>query len=227
MNLWIDAKEAAPKSWLYPWVQMVEVDSAIDTIMYRIPDVDPVKLINVHASLANEFCAKLDAVPGPYEVHVHGGEIPPEAAKLIMKNHWDKKVMDERTTELIMVLKGNHDLAESLPEDMPQLGAYLQDVALYLSDDCMCPFSTYAKSPGCMSGVIHNAVTDYMKACENPSFLVWEYFETKRQWGDRYTDDQCWCVALMMTQVRNDNQYINGFSEANTKHYKRKRQFLP
>ena len=118
-------------------------------------------------------------------------------------------------------------LAENLPEGTPEMGAYIQDVALYLSDDCMCPFHHYAKNPGLLTSVIQNAVTDYIKACENPAFFVWEYFNAKRQWGDRYTDDQCWCVALMMTNVRDNGHYVNGFNDRNTQSYKRQRKFIP
>jgi hypothetical protein len=227
MNLWIDERDEAPKSWLCKWTWVANPHMGIGIIKKRIDDVDPVTCINVHASMAVEFCKLLEAIPEPFSVLVHGGEVPAEAAKLISQHHWDKKVMDSRTAELIMVLKGNHNLNDGLPEDTPTIGAYLTDVALYLSDDCLCPFSTYVKQPGLMSDVIHNVVTDYLKACENPSFFVWEYFNAKRSWGDRYNDDQCWCVALMNCGVRDNGAYINGFSDTNTKRYERKRKFLP
>lgn len=228
MNLWIDATEHAPKSWLYKWTWVTNPVLGVGILKQRETDIDPVTLVNVHASMANEFCERLEeSGGGTYEVVVHGGDVPPIAAQLIAKNHWDKKVMDNRTAEVIMVLKGNHNLADNLPEDTPQMGAYLQDLALYLSDDCMCPFHIYAKNPGLMTSVIQNAVTDYIKACENPSFFVWEYFDAKRQWGDRYTDDQCWCVALTMTAVRDNAHYVNGFCDQNTKAYQRQREFLP
>lgn len=227
MNLWMDKQNGAPKSWLCQWTWVVSTNHGIGIVAQRQEDIDPVTLISVHADMADDFCKQLDAIDGTFEVVVHGGETPPVAAQLIAKNHWDKKVMDNRTAEIIMVLKGNHNLAENLPEGTPEMGAYLQDVALYLSDDCMCPFHNYAKNPGLLSSVIQNAVTDYLKACENPSFFVWEYFNTKRQWGDRYTDDQCWCVALMMTNVRDNGRFVNGFNDRNTQNYKRQRQFLP
>jgi hypothetical protein len=227
MNLWIDETEHAPKSWLYKWNWVLTPNNGICIIMNRKDDIDPVTFISVQARLADAFCQKLDEIGGTFEVAVHGGEVPPIAAQLIAKNHWDKKVMDNRTSELIMVLKGNHNLSETLPEGTPEIGAYLTDVALYLSDDCMCPFSVYVKQPGLMSDVIHNAVTDYLKACENPSFFVWEYFNAKRSWGDRYTDDQCWCVALMMCNVRDNGKYVNGFNDRNTQRYKRQRKFIP
>ena len=227
MNLWIDRKEPAPKSYSCKWLWVTNISNSIDLISRRANDIEPVTMISVQASMADEFCEKLDRIGGTFQVTVHGGEITPLAAKLIMKNHWNKKVMDNRTTEIIMVLKGQHNLAECLPEDLPQIGAYLQDVALYLSDDCMCPFSAYINNPGCMSSVIQNVVTDYIDACENPAFFVSEYFNAKRQWGDRYNDDQCWCVALMMTKVQNNGTYVNGFNAASTKQYQRQRKFIP
>ncbi|MBQ8806444.1 MAG: hypothetical protein IJZ68_08325 [Bacteroidaceae bacterium] len=228
MNLWIDEKNGAPKSWLYKWNWVVNPNNGIGVIKHRETDIDPVTLISVQASMADEFCQKLEeAGGGTYEVVVHDGEVPAIAAQLIAKHHWDKKVMDNRTAELIMVLKGNHNLAENLPEGTPEMGAYIHDVALYLSDDCMCPFNHYAKNPGLLTSVVQNAVTDYIKACENPSFFVWEYFNAKRQWSDRYTDDQCWCVALMMANVRDNGHYVNGFNDRNTQRYKRQRKFIP
>lgn len=226
MNLWIDEKQGAPKSWLYQWTWVVSNSNGIGVVAHRQNDVDPVTLISVHANLADDFCRQLANLEGTFEVTVHGGEVPPVAAQLIAKHHWNKKVMDNRTAELIMVLKGQHNLTENLPENIPQIGAYLQDVALYLSDDCMCSFNAYAKNPALMTGVIQNVVTDYIKACDNPAYFVWEYFNTKRQWGDRYTDDQCWCVALMMTNVREGDNYINGFNARNTRQYKRQHGFM-
>ena len=227
MNLWIDKQNGAPKSWLHQWTWVVSVNHGIGVVAHRQNDVDPITLISVSADMADEFCEQLSTMPGTYEVVVHNGEIPPRAAQLIAKHHWDKKVMDTRTAEIIMVLKGNHNLANNLPEDIPKIGTYLQDVALYLSDDCLCPFSTYANNPGCMSGVIQNVVTDYIKACENPAYFVWEYFNTKRTFGDIYNEDQCWCVALMMSQVRDNGQYTNGFNDRNTQPYTRQRPFIP
>ena len=228
MNLWIDPTEQAPKNWLYKWTWVMNPSLGIGILRQRENDIDPVTLVSVHVSMADEFCQQLEkSGAGTYEVVVHGGEVPPIAAQLIAKYHWDKKVMDNRTAEVIMVLKGNHNLAENLPEDTPEMGAYIHDLALYLSDDCMCPFHHYAKNPGLLTSVIQNAVTDYIKACENPSFCVWEYFNTKRQWGDRYTDDQCWCVALMMANVRDNGRFVNGFNERNIQNYKRQRKFIP
>ena len=228
MNLWIDPTEQAPKNWLYKWTWVMNPSLGIGILRQRENDIDPVTLVSVHVSMADEFCQQLEkSGAGTYEVVVHGGEVPPVAAQLIAKYHWDKKVMDNRTAEVIMVLKGNHNLAENLPEDTPEMGAYIHDLALYLSDDCMCPFHHYAKNPGLLTSVIQNAVTDYIKACENPSFFVWEYFNTKRQWGDRYTDDQCWCVALMMANVRDNGRFVNGFNERNIQNYKRQRKFIP
>lgn len=227
MNLWIDKNKGAPKSWLYQWTWVVSVGHAMGVVVHRQNDIDPVTLISVSADMADEFCEQLSALEGTYEVVVHDGEVPPRTAQLIAKHHWDKKVMDNRTAEIIMVLKGNHNLANNLPKDVPQIGAYLQDIALYLSDDCLCPFSTYVNNPGCMSSVIQNAVTDYIKACENPAYFVWEYFNTKRTFGDRYNDDQCWCVALMMSSVRDNGRYVNGFNDRNTQPYARQRKFIP
>lgn len=226
MNLWIDAKTGASGGWNYRWTWVINPATAISVIK-RNAETDPVTLINVDASLAETFLELLNQEGGTYEVVLHGGNPTARTSQLISQNKWDKKVMDARTAEVIMILKGNHNLEDGIPDDTPNLGTYLQDIALYLSDDCACPFSHYANNPGCLTSVIQNVVTDYMKACYNPSFLVWEYFQTKRQWGDRYDDNQCWCVALMSTAVRDNGKFINGWNEHNTQPYARQRKFIP
>lgn len=141
--------------------------------------------------------------------------------------------MEKRTAEIIMVLKGNHNLREEAPEDVKNLGTYLHDLALYLSDDCWCPFSYCVEHPDCLDSIVQSAVLDYISSCENPRGFLWHYFDVKRLFGTDilpireavYNDTQCWCAALVAVSVRNGDKYINGFTEENTVSYKRERLF--
>ena len=139
--------------------------------------------------------------------------------------------MEKRTAEVIMVLKGQHNLRDGLPEDTPQLGAYVQDLALYLSDNCLVQFSYFQNHQEVLDKVVHNAVLDYISSCENPRHFLWDYFEAKRTMQDNphlhinYNDTQCWCSALCLVDVAEDGEYVNGFNKENTVKYLRSRPF--
>lgn len=141
--------------------------------------------------------------------------------------------MEKRTAEVIMVLKGNHDLRDEAPEGITDLGAYLHDLALYLSDDCDCPFSHYESHPDVLDRVVRAAVLDYITSCDNVRGFLWTYFEAQRLYGTdvyplrvaEYNDTQCWCSALAGVSVRDGGKYVNGFSEENAVDYKRERPF--
>lgn len=144
-----------------------------------------------------------------------------------------KKVLDSRTAEIIMVLKGQHNLEDGIPEDIEKPGVYLYQVALYMSDRCWCPFIDYVKDKSILLRVIQEAVLDYLACCDNPRAFMWTYFDTKRLFGSDdirpaiYNDLQCWCAALQSVQVReNGTTYVNGFTAENTAKVLRKDNFL-
>lgn len=222
MNLWIDKHNKPQHQWVRKWTKVTNTNLAVKTIQNNI-ETDPVTLISVEAEQANDFLETLNQIGGTYEIVIHG-EAPARATQIITQNHWDRKVMDKRTSEIIMVLKGNHNLNENIPEDIPTLGSYLDDLALYLSDDCNCSYSYYITHPECFADIIYNVVTDYIKACYHPEFFIQEYFRIKKQ-NNEIDDIQCWCTALAFAEIKENNKYINGWNQYNTQHYQRKRPF--
>lgn len=227
MNLWIDAKNRAEHDFIKRWTWLTNNTMGIGFVRKQKETNDPVIIVSVAADMADDFLNALELENVPVQVFIHGGEPSDHTLALIAKNHWDRKVMEPRTAELIMVLKGNHNLENEDTATLTNLGAYIHDVALYMSDDCMCPFSYYIKDLSCIDGVIKQAVLDYMRACDNPSFVLWQYFENKRMFGEIYNDTQLWCSALVGVAVRDNGKYINGFSEYNTKSYTRKAPLIP
>lgn len=227
MNLWIDEHNRATHNFLNKWIWVLNPSMGLAMIRKQKDTKDPITVVSVSAELADEFLCKLEDENVMIQVFIHGGEPSNVARGLIAKHHWDRKVMDDRTAELIMVLKGQHELENEDTANLPNLGTYIHDVALYLSDDCMCPFSYYQKDPACIAGVVRQAVLDYMKVCDNPSFVLWQYFDHQRLFGDIYDDTQLWCATLVSVAVRDNGKYINGFSEENTKKYVRQYPFIP
>lgn len=201
-----------------------------EEVMYLIRtfeySTNPVTLISIEASTGADVVEELTWHGGTYQVVFHGGEPTSRMLTLVSQYNWDKPSMDNRTAEIIMVLKGRHNLLDEAPSDIPDLGPYLQDVALYLSDDCFVPFRFYERSQGAIDSVIKEVVLDYLKCCNNPSGFVWQYFEYKKTHCDNYNDTQCWCAALAFAQVKKNGQYINKFNRQNTQPYHRKHQFF-
>lgn len=224
MHLWIDKEHQPQRQWIRQWTWVPNVGLAIYMIK-NMAQTNPVTLISVQLEQAEELLEKLHLLGGNYNVVVRG-PTSARAAQLIAQHHWDRKVMDKRTAEIIMVLKGNHNLEDNTPKDYPCLPSYLNELALYLSDDCMCPFQYYVHHVDCLERVVHEAVVDYMKACDTPAFLVWEYFDIKNRMTDIFNDTQCWCAALANTIVRDNHQYVNGWSDYHTQSYQRQRPFI-
>lgn len=230
MNLWIDSQNGKTLDFTGQWYWAKTVKQGMDYIRQQQNTNNPVTSTSVSKRLAPEFFHALEAEGIPMQVFVHGTsvrELPDRQIAQWYLNKWDRKVMDTRTAELIMVIKGRHDLHNDDTKDLPQLGNYIQDIALYLSDDCQCPFSYYVENPACIESVVREAVLDYMKASDNPSFVLWQYFENKRLLGDVYNDTQLWCSALVGVTVRQDQRFVNGFNAYNTKPYSRKAPIIP
>lgn len=118
--------------------------------------------------------------------------------------------MEKRTAEIIMVLKGNHDLGE--------FDTLKQALAGYMSDRCDYPADEY--SDEMLFGIVREAVMDYLYTCVDGGqkrAFMYHYFDAHK-WHD---DLECWLAALQMVQVREKNKdgsytYINGFTEENT-----------
>lgn len=139
----------------------------------------------------------------------------------------NKTLLSRRSSEIIMILKGQHNLFEDMPE-IESPTKYITDLAAFLSDDCQFPFKTYADYPVLVDDLIQNVVKEYFTVCMNPSSFIATYFDEKQLHKDVYNDTQCWCSALALQQVQNDSgEYINGFSKYSAIPYARKYEFKP
>ena len=234
MKLWVD-KNPPNKNWLYTWLYADSIVGAMHAVMRP---GKPVTLISVSNTFADELLRQLDAMHYIGEVVVHNDEPSPYSAALILQNHWDKPVLQDRTAELIMVLKGNHDLHDACPdEETCTRMSYLDEVALYMSDDCDCSFAYYKTHPNVLKSVIEEAVKDFANCTYTPHVFLYDYFEARNRVimtpdGIKllYNETEAWCVALTLCNVRDNTSkstYVNGFTEYNTQAYKRQRPFIP
>ena len=102
-----------------------------------------------------------------------------------------------------------------------------------MSNDCFVPISYYYKNPHVIESVIHEAVIDYIKTCDNPGFFLRTYFDIRDNWEHR-SEIEHWCSVFIEQQVKEhvnfDEEavyvYINGFTEENTQYYKRQRPYF-
>ena len=129
--------------------------------------------------------------------------------------------MEKRTAEIIMVCKGRHDFGEYL--------SHKEAIAAYLSDRCACPIEEYADG-NIVNQVIWEAALDYidsidvhipssfLRAVMDSYHLHNNPFIDKKQHIDLY---EAACGAFSVAQVRMDGEFINGFTEENTRFVRR------
>ena len=114
--------------------------------------------------------------------------------------------MEKRTAEIIMVLKGNHNLGEH-----DTLKQYL---IAYMSNRCYCSKDVYTDE--LLYSVVKEAIKDTMSHLSSPGQIrafLYSYFEARMS----HDELDSWLVALQLMQVRENGEYINGFTEENTK----------
>lgn len=128
--------------------------------------------------------------------------------------------MHTRTSEIIMVCKGQHDFG-----DFPTLK---QAVIAYMSDRCLCPEEAYTDSK--INEIIWTAALDYIDSFKEyfPSSFLREcqrvmdlHNNPLVQNINRVDMYEAICGAFSLAQVRNDAGYINGFTEENTQFVRR------
>ena len=223
MKIWLKDKTSTPLTYTYcsslqELQQMIAMKASTD---------DPIELISMPADEESmEFLKTYDDKPRLFKVAIRG-TMNEETQRMILKNHLDKPPLPPRTAEIIMVLKGQSNLQDDIPKNLINIGTYLQDVALYISDVTTNSFNMYIQNPNSIERFIQQAVIDYLAACDTPNLLLYDYFEHKRMFSSIYTDTQCWCAALANTKVKNSGTYINGFNQYNTKPYQRRNPFMP
>lgn len=117
--------------------------------------------------------------------------------------------MEQRTLNIINICKGNTKYTYNNTK------TYVEAIADYMSEECDCPISTY--TPSNMFSIMMFAFKDYMRTCDNPSFVI---FELQNLVGyDQSTDkliitSEKIATVFSLQGVRNDSGgYVNGFDE--------------
>ena len=123
--------------------------------------------------------------------------------------------MEKRTAEIIMICKGNHDYGEDL--------SYKQAISAFLSDHCLCPIDYYTEAM--INNIILQAAFDYVDSFKEhrPSSFLRYVKETYDLHHNPLVENikridiyEAICIAFEMAQVKDENGYINGFTEENT-----------
>ena len=217
MKLWIGRKPGDSLSIGYTIVNTIEeANNILKTPFVGNHVVTDISLPADDKAL--EFLKQFDEKSHLFHVHLRG-TASDELSYLVMKNHWDKPAMLRRTAEIIMVLKGNHQLYRVFGKDKVDNASPKELIAMYLSDNCMVPYEYYEKDSAVIDQEVRAAVKDYIAVCDKPQVLLYDYFEAKRMFG--WDEISCWISALTMTQVAEGiGHFINGFTYYNTRPYK-------
>lgn len=64
--------------------------------------------------------------------------------------------------------------------------------------------------PYILNNVVQQMFRDYISTCDKPSYEIWLFFVYYNNCQDM---TNALLITLQMTQVRDDNGYVNGFSE--------------
>ena len=121
--------------------------------------------------------------------------------------------MDKRTSEIIMICKGNHDYGENLN--------HKEAIAAYMSDVCLVPLDFYSKDYN-INRVIYSAALDFIDNADRPSHfikLIQEFLDVHNNpaFDNRRIDYyEAICIAFQIMEVMDDGEYVNGFTEENT-----------
>ena len=115
--------------------------------------------------------------------------------------------MEKRTFNIIMVCKGHHNFGDNL--------TLKQAVAHYMSKTCGCPVETYTDRV--LRGIVWEAFMDFMNTCTSPRGFLYHFKEARYwcDWTPREGVDEitAMLIAFQLCRVRDDNGYVNGFTE--------------
>lgn len=121
--------------------------------------------------------------------------------------------MQQRTAEIIMVCKGQHDFG--------RFATFKDAIAAYMSDRCACPITAYTDD--IINDIILAAAMDLVDQMKKPSVLLWQAQQVMRRHNNPLVQNinrvdifEALCGAFQLMQVRDDTGYINGFTEENT-----------
>lgn len=108
--------------------------------------------------------------------------------------------MTQRTCNIIRACKGSL---------YPDVNGELNRVKAYMSEECDCPIEDYTES--IMEQIIMEAMYDYIDTCDRPSYLLRLVYSAGVSRNLTFVEKVC--IAFCLVQVRDDNGYINGFTE--------------
>lgn len=113
-------------------------------------------------------------------------------------------MMDQRTLNIINILKGNTKYYR-LYEDMDAI----ESIKQYMADECAYKVEWYTEKD--MFDIIYDAMLDYLDHCDKPSYFMRQLGDVMRGRLDSITRDIA--IALTLVQVRDNNNYVNGFDD--------------
>lgn len=119
--------------------------------------------------------------------------------------------MQQRTSNIIMIIKGQHNYGNIEPKDA---------IKKYMAETCGCEETNYTDYT--LMRILSVVVQDYISGCENPQRFLFDYFDALMNYykGDSI---EAWISALCLSNVRKTNletnsfDFVNGFNENNIK----------
>ena len=119
--------------------------------------------------------------------------------------------MQQRTSNIIMIIKGQHNYGDIEPKDA---------IKKYMAETCGCEETDYTDYN--LMQILSVVVQDYINGCENPRRFLFDYFDALMNYykGDSIN---AWISALCLSNVRKTNletnsfDFVNGFNENNIK----------
>ena len=112
--------------------------------------------------------------------------------------------MTLRTCNIIMCCKGNYGFYAQSRKDA---------IKKYMAKECGCDTSVYTDEV--LHRIIMDALKDYIDGVKKPSYVLWCIEEYGKMYDN--LDDKI-LTMFDLTQVMDDNGYVNGFTEELIKH---------
>ncbi len=113
-------------------------------------------------------------------------------------------MMDQRTLNIINICKGNTKYYR-IYEDMD----VIESIKQYMADECAYKVEWYTEKD--MFDIMYDAMLDYLDHCDKPSYFMRQLGDVMRGRLDSITRDIA--IALTLVQVRDNNNYVNGFDD--------------
>lgn len=120
--------------------------------------------------------------------------------------------MQQRTSNIIMIIKGQHNYGNIEPKDA---------IKKYMADTCGCEETDYTDYN--LMQILSVVVQDYIHGCENPQHFLFDYFDALMNYykGDSI---KAWISALQLSNVKKHDKegdfvFVNGFNIGNVNVY--------